>query len=111
MSSAAGTLHRAGRFFLWPGRCLYGGTSSRACRSVANEVPMFGFVGRVSSANQMKEALDVSTQRTRAIAARVAQASLKNGDGFALPGQLGQPESTPTGQVDIESEMVALADE
>ena len=72
---------------------------------------MFGFVGRVSSANQMKEALDVGTQRTRAIAARVAQASLKNGDGFALPGQLGQPESTPTGQVDIESEMVALADE
>ena len=72
---------------------------------------MFNFINRVSQASRLRDQLDVSAQRTRAIASRVAQASLKNGDGFALPGQPGAPETTPTGQVDVESEMVNLADE
>ena len=45
---------------------------------------LFGIIGRTTNANDLKDALDLSAQRTRAIASRVAQASL-NGNGFALP--------------------------
>lgn len=73
-----------------------------------------GFINRVTSAGQLKDALDVSSQRVRSIADRVSKASLQNQDGFALPsipaagGQAGLPGS---GGVDIESEMTSLADE
>lgn len=73
-----------------------------------------GFINRVSSAGQLKDALDVGSQRVRAIADRVSKASLQNQDGFAMPnipaagGQAGFPGS---GGVDIESEMTSLADE
>jgi flagellar basal body rod protein FlgB len=76
----------------------------------------YGFIGRVSSANQLKEALDMGSQRVRAIADRVSKASLQNQDGFALPnasmpapGQAAQPGATASG-IDIETEMTNLAD-
>jgi len=73
---------------------------------------MFGFIGRVSSANTLKDALDVSSQRTRVVADRVAMASLQQPNGgFALP-QPGAPAGSPEeGPIDLEAEMVSLADE
>ena len=71
---------------------------------------LYGFVGRVSQANNLKEALDVGSQRTRTIADRVAKASLA-GSGFALPAEGQAPGSTETGPVNLEAEMVSLADE
>lgn len=72
----------------------------------------YGFIGRVSTANQLKHSLDVGSQRTRMIADRVAKATLANADGFALPEAGTDPGSAEEGQpVDIESEMVSLADE
>ena len=72
----------------------------------------FGLIGRVTSATTLKEALDVSSQRTRVIADRVARASLQppNG-GFALPEAGGAPGSPAEGPIDLEAEMVSLADE
>ena len=72
-----------------------------------------GFFGRVSSANQLKEALDVGSRRTREIANRVAQASMQNQDGFALPDANGPASAVPVpgDPVDLEAEMVALADQ
>lgn len=73
-----------------------------------------GFINRVSSAASLKDALDVSSARTRSIADRVAKASLGNGDGFSLPSDPSQPGNaaqTAPGGVDIEGEMVGLADE
>ncbi len=65
------------------------------------------FIHRLSSATALKGSLDLGAERTRQIASRVAQASL-NGDGFAL----GDASGVNGGQgVDIEQEMVALADE
>lgn len=72
----------------------------------------FGLIGRVTSANTLREALDVSSQRTRVIADRVARASLQppNG-GFALPEASVAPGSPAEGPIDLEAEMVSLADE
>ena len=69
---------------------------------------LFGFIGRISSANQLKENLDLSTQRTRGIAQRVAGATLQNQAGFAMPNGevVSQPEA-----VNLEAEMTSLADE
>jgi flagellar basal body rod protein FlgB len=77
---------------------------------------LFGFVNRVSNAAPLREALDASTTRTRAIADRVAKASLGNGDGFALAAtsaeQAGGAGAVPAeAAVDVEAEMVSLADE
>ena len=73
---------------------------------------LFGFIGRVSSANQLKDALDVSSQRTRAIADRVSKATLQGTDGFALPRDPSQPVVNPqTAPVNVEEEMTSLADE
>ncbi len=74
---------------------------------------MFGFIGRVSSANTLKDALDVSAARTRAIGDRVAKASLNNGDGFAMAATAAEsPDGAQPGPpVDLEGEMVSLADE
>ncbi|MGQ0766223.1 MAG: hypothetical protein ACT4OZ_11210 [Gemmatimonadota bacterium] len=66
---------------------------------------MFGFFDRVSGAGHLREALDASTQRMRAIAQRVSAASVREGDQtFALPGASAEP-------VDLEAEMTSLADE
>jgi flagellar basal body rod protein FlgB len=72
---------------------------------------LYGFVGRVSSAEQLKDALDIGAQRTRLIADRVAKASLKSGDGFTLPIDGTPPGSEGSGDVDLEAEMATLADE
>ncbi len=72
----------------------------------------FGFIGRVSSANHLKAALDVSSQRTRVIADRVARASLQQPNGgFALPQESAPTGSPAQGPIDLEAEMVSLADE
>ncbi len=73
---------------------------------------LHGFIGRVSTAEHLKHSLDVGAQRTRMIADRVAKATLGNADGFALPEAGMDPGSLEEGTpVDIESEMVSLADE
>jgi hypothetical protein len=72
---------------------------------------LYGFIGRTTASTQLKEALDVGSQRTRLIADRVAKATLANSDGFALPGALSEPGSPGAGPVDVEAEMVSLADE
>jgi hypothetical protein len=69
---------------------------------------LFGFIGRVSDAPQLKDSLDLSSQRVRAIAQRVSAASVPGQPEFSIPGPDGQPVS-PT--VDLEAEMTHLADE
>jgi len=66
---------------------------------------LFGFIGRVSSAAGLKVSLDDSVARTRAIAGRVAAATVGAQNGFALPG------AAAANKVDLEQEMVSLADE
>ena len=72
------------------------------------------FISRVTPAGTLKDALDVGSQRVRAIADRVSKASLANQDGFALPaipsGPLGEQGVQSSG-VDIEGEMTNLANE
>jgi flagellar basal body rod protein FlgG len=71
-----------------------------------------GFIGRVTPANDLKQALDMGSARLRAIADRVSKASLQNQDGFALPGTPGANGSEAgSSGVDIETEMTNLADE
>ncbi len=71
-----------------------------------------GFIGRVTPAGELKDALDIGTQRVRAIADRVSKASLLNQDGFALPGSsTANGAITTSAGVDIETEMINLADE
>ena len=72
---------------------------------------LYGFIGRISPAEQLKEALDVGTVRTRLMADRVSKASMAGADGFALPAAGAAPSSDGAGAVDLESEMVSLADE
>ena len=74
---------------------------------------LYGFINRVSSAGAYREALDASSARVRGIADRVAKASMPNGEGFALPATLAEsPEgAVPGPPVDVEAEMVSLADE
>ncbi len=67
-------------------------------------------VGRATQANLLKQSLDVSVQRTRQIADRVARATALQ-QGFTLPDTPTAPGSAEQGPVDIESEMVSLADE
>ena len=69
-----------------------------------------GILGRAVNANDMKDALDLSAQRTRAIAGRVAQASL-NGNGFSIPVDPATGQPTADGPVNLEAEMTSLADE
>jgi hypothetical protein len=70
----------------------------------------FSVIGRTTSANDLKDALDLSAQRTRAIASRVAQASV-NGSGFALPIDPATGKPSAGDPVDMEAEMTSLADE
>ncbi|HTR79904.1 MAG TPA: hypothetical protein VMH39_17450 [Gemmatimonadaceae bacterium] len=69
-------------------------------------------ISRVSAANDLKDSLDVSAQRTREIASRIAQSQVNGGNGFALPSDplTGQPVAG-TDQEDIEKDMASLADE
>jgi flagellar basal body rod protein FlgB len=73
---------------------------------------LYGFFGRVSQSDRLKQALDVGSQRTRLIADRVAKATLQAGaDGFALPEAQLRAGALQEGPIDLESEMVSLADE
>jgi hypothetical protein len=72
---------------------------------------LYGFFGRVSNSVQLREGLDISTQRSRLIADRVAKATLPPGDGFALPEVGTEAGTTQEGPIDLEAEMVSLADE
>lgn len=72
---------------------------------------LFGILARTTNANDLKDALDLSAQRTRAIASRVAQASVNNGSGFALPIDPATGKPTDGNDVDLENEMTSLADE
>ena len=67
-------------------------------------------VGRTTMANQLKASLDVGAQRSRTIAERVARASAEK-QGFSLPRPGIPPGSSEDGPIDIEQEMVSLADE
>jgi len=68
---------------------------------------LYGFFGRVSSAPQMRDALDASSQRIKAIAQRVSGATLQEQTGFALP----DGTTAPLEAVNLEAEMTSLADE
>ncbi len=72
---------------------------------------LYGFIDRVSNASPLRAALDQSVERSRAIGDRVAKASLNNGDGFALPAGEGDVVQTDANPVDVEQEMMNLADE
>jgi flagellar basal body rod protein FlgB len=72
---------------------------------------LFGFIDRVSSASSLRNALDQSVVRSRTIGDRVAKASLDNGDGFALAVGEGDTEAVNANPVDVEQEMINLADE
>ncbi len=72
---------------------------------------LYGFFGRVSSSADLKQALDVSSQRTRLIADRVAKATMGGADGFAAALDGAQAVPGAEEPIDLEAEMVALADE
>jgi flagellar basal body rod protein FlgB len=74
-------------------------------------MPM-NFIGRTSPVDQLKASMDVSSQRVRAIADRVARASTGE-PVFSLSLSLadGAVANPTLGPVDVESEMVNLADE
>ncbi len=72
---------------------------------------LYGFIGRVSPAEALKEALDTGAMRSRLIADRVAKATLGGADGFALPIDGTPPGSEESGDVDLEAEMARLADQ
>lgn len=72
---------------------------------------LYGFIGRVSQASHLKDALDTGAMRVRQIADRVSKATLGAADGFALPAPGAAPGTTGEGDVDLEAEMVSLADE
>ena len=68
---------------------------------------LYGFFGRVTSTPQLRDALDASSQRVKAIAQRVSAATLQRQSGFALP----DGTAAPAEPVNLESEMTSLADE
>jgi hypothetical protein len=74
---------------------------------------LFNLINRVSSAGALRDAMDQSVIRHRQIADRVANATLVNKDGFALPaGKTAQSAvGGVNGPVDTEQEMAALANE
>lgn len=71
---------------------------------------LFGLIDRTTRATSLKSALDQSVERSRGIADRVSKATLQNGDGFALEARTGNG-TTAANPVNVEDEMVALADE
>ena len=71
---------------------------------------LFGFIDRVTTASPLKAALDQSVARSRSIADRVAKASVPDGAGFTLDAD-GKPSAANASAVNVEDEMVALADE
>jgi flagellar basal body rod protein FlgB len=72
-----------------------------------------GILARATLVSPLKQSLDISAQRTKVIAGRVAQASANAAGGFALPaaGTPGGSPAAPGEPIDLEQEMVSLADE
>ncbi len=78
------------------------------------------FIGRTTLADQLKKSLDASSSRTRSIADRVARATAE-AQGFSLPVDPAAGTADPmadaagegasTGPIDVDAEMVNLADE
>jgi hypothetical protein len=68
------------------------------------------FITRTAPVGQLKESLDVSAQRTRAIADRVARASVGQ-PAFSIAPAGSAPVGADQPPVDLEREMVQLADE
>ena len=68
------------------------------------------FIGRTTLATQLKASLDASAQRSRTIADRVSRASVQP-QAFTLPSADGKPAAGQEAPIDIEAEMVNLADE
>ena len=68
------------------------------------------FIGRTTQVGALKQSLDISAQRVRTIADRVAQASAQQ-QGFALPAPGAKPGSSEMGPIDVDAEMASLADE
>ncbi|MEP6733514.1 MAG: hypothetical protein ABJE10_22910 [bacterium] len=69
-----------------------------------------GILSRATDSNLLRNLLDVSASRTRSIADRVARASISSTDGFSL-NVAGQPPAPNDSAIDLETEMVSLADE
>jgi flagellar basal body rod protein FlgB len=67
------------------------------------------FIGRSTDATQLKASLDASAQRSRVIADRVSRASLPQT--FSLPSADGKTPAAKEAPIDVEAEMVNLADE
>lgn len=78
-------------------------------------MPMLNrLMGRTTAVAMLKEGLDASAARAKTIAHRVANAATPQGGGFAGALERAQtigPDGQPVGEVDLETEMVALADE
>lgn len=74
---------------------------------------LLGILERVLPLSPLKHALDISVQRTKVIAGRVAQASVAGAGGFTMPtaGAQGGAAAELGDPVDLEQEMVSLADE
>jgi hypothetical protein len=74
---------------------------------------LFNLINRVSSAGALRDAMDQSVIRHRQIADRVANATVVNADGFALPAGKTAASAVGgvSGPVDTEQEMAALANE
>jgi len=72
---------------------------------------LFGLIDRVTSASSLKAGLDESVARSRSIADRVAKATLQNSDGFSLKASNGQTAVANANPINVEDEMVGLADE
>ncbi len=70
-----------------------------------------GILGRATMADPLKDSLDISTQRTKAIADRVARATLGGQNGFAMPAASTDAGFGEAERIDLETEMVNLADE
>ena len=72
---------------------------------------LYGFFGRVTQSENLRASLNASAERSRLIADRVSKATLMAGDGFAMPAAGTEPGTQQEGPVDLEAEMVSLADE
>lgn len=72
-----------------------------------------GILERAMSVSPLKHTLDASVQLTKVIAGRVARASMSAADGFTVPtaGTPGGKPAEDADPVDLEQEMVSLADE
>ncbi len=68
------------------------------------------FIGRTTMASELKASLDASAQRSRTIADRVSRASVQQ-QAFTLPGADGKMPAGQEAPIDVETEMVNLADE